>query len=200
MKHRFFLLPFLPSRCSWLAKCDGVLPFLNTRSYTAHRARTFLLFYLCTSMLLPSNGDSMLDSFEDMESVFLWLLAPRTHCAWMPGAAQGAAVGNQSLLDMIPACSACWLRMAELQHIWSTAGSCQSGFCLGLQLCLISPQPLSICAGSSILVIPPSSSQRCQLSAPYRAFPWPPAPAPVRFLPTECLQVTQWPKHSQAAP
>lgn len=118
----------------------------------------------------------------------------------MVGAARGAAAGNQSLLDMIPACSSCRLHTAELQHLWSTAGSCRGGFCLGLQLFLICPQPLPIRAGSSILVIPLSSSQRCQLSALCSAFPWPPAPAAARFLPTECLQVTQWPKHSQAAP
>lgn len=135
----FSLLPFLPTRCSWLEECDGVLPSLSTRTEIAHRARTFVLFYLCTSMLLPSNGESTLNSFEDMENVFLWVLAPRTPRARLV-LHEELQFGNQSPLDIIPACSACWLHMAELQHIWSTAGSCQGGFCLGLQLRLISPR------------------------------------------------------------
>lgn len=69
---------FLSSRRSCLAICDDVLPVLNTRSYVAHRARNFVLFYLCISMLLPSNGESMLDPFEDMEGALLWASGTRT--------------------------------------------------------------------------------------------------------------------------
>lgn len=64
---QFFLLLFLSSRHSCLVICDDVLPALNTRSYVAHRAGNLVLFCLCIGMLLPSNGESMLDPFEDME-------------------------------------------------------------------------------------------------------------------------------------
>lgn len=46
-------------------------------SYVTHRAGNLGLFYLCASMLLPSNGEHMVDACEDMESA-LWAAGTRT--------------------------------------------------------------------------------------------------------------------------